>query len=228
MPIGDGEGTLQPARSKEIVLPQRKTVKRAANPKSTREQILDATATCFQKFGASATTMEDIASTAGLGRKTLYRTFSSRAELIDALAIHHIDLFLDQIKNLVDHCATLEEAIVVGIVEILRQYRKDKVLMAAIEASSDHGVEHYLTDPDSPLLHIMQTVWGATFARARKTGELRSDMSDRDLSSWLLGVYLLLLLRSDMDADAQRHLLQELVMPGLRPTAAKRGRSRTR
>ena len=209
-------------------MPQRKTLPRAANPKSTREKILDAAAKCFQKCGVSATTMEDIANTAGLGRKTLYRTFSSRSELIDALAIHHIDLFLDQIKSLVDHSATLEEAIVVGIVEILRQYRKDKVLMAAIEASSDHGVEHYLTDPDSPLLNIMQAVWAATFARARKTGELRSDMSDRDLSSWLLGVYLLLLLRSDMDANAQRRLLQELVMPGLRPAPTKRGRSRPR
>jgi AcrR family transcriptional regulator len=193
-----------------------KALQKQISQPSTRTRILNAAAACIENRGALDTTMEDIAHAAGLGRKTIYRIFSNRSVLMDSIAIERINRLRDSTKKLVDQCASLEEAIVRGMIESLRQHREDSIFMAAIEASSDRGVEHYLVDPDSPLLENMSYVWKEAFARARTTGELRKDISDKELSSWLLGVHLILLLREDMDAREQRALLTRLVIPALK------------
>jgi hypothetical protein len=48
---------------------------------------------------------------------------------------------------------------------------------------------------------------------------LRHDLDDRSLANWLLGVFLVLLLRDDLHDEAQADLITKLVLPGLRPPA---------
>jgi len=52
-----------------------------------RSQILDAALRCFAQMGYHAATMEDIAGAAGLSAANLYRHFSSKADLVEAIAV---------------------------------------------------------------------------------------------------------------------------------------------
>lgn len=184
---------------------------------SVRARILAAAAEALEARGPAHTTMAEIAEAAGVDRKTVYRAFANRTALLDAVAIERINNTRDVVRELVDECITLQEAVVRGIVEALRHFRKDRVLMTAIEATTDRGIERYLVSADSPVTDLMVEVWRGTFIRARRAGELRRDLDDRSLAHWLLGVFLVLLLRDDLDSDAQTDLITMLVLPGLRP-----------
>lgn len=66
-----------------------KTLRRADAQRNV-QRILDAAVACLAERPNA--TMADIAKVAGLGRVTLYGHFSSRAELLDAVVAHVIDL----------------------------------------------------------------------------------------------------------------------------------------
>ena len=184
---------------------------------SARERILAAASAEFETRGSADVTMAEIATAAGVDRKTVYRIFANRTALLDAVAIERINNTREVVRAAVDTCITLQEAVVLGIVESLRHFRADQVLTIAIEATTDRGIERYLVSADSPVIDLMLDVWRGTFARARRAGELRHDLDDRTLANWLLGVFLILLLRDDLDHHAQASLITELVLPGLRP-----------
>ena len=60
----------------------------------TRAAILDAAWRLLEEQGPIATTMEAVASAAGVTRRGLYLHFASRTDLLVAL-IHHVDQTLD-------------------------------------------------------------------------------------------------------------------------------------
>lgn len=186
---------------------------------SVRERVLAAATAALQARRSADVTMAEIAGAAGVDRKTVYRIFANRSALLDAVAIERINNTREVVRDAVDTCINLQEAVVLGIVESLRHFRDDPVLNIAIEASSDRGIERYLVSPDSPVIDLMLDVWRGTFVRARRAGELRHDLDDRTLANWLLGVFLILLLRDDLDHQAQTSIITELVLPGLRSSA---------
>jgi AcrR family transcriptional regulator len=57
----------------------------------TRSRILDAAIECFAHFGNDKTTVNDVARAAGVSRQTVYRYFSDRTALLEA-----VDLFEHQ------------------------------------------------------------------------------------------------------------------------------------
>jgi AcrR family transcriptional regulator len=61
----------------------------------TRRRILDATRTALAGFGPRKIALSDIARLAGVSRPTLYRYFSSKEELLEALAEYDRERFED-------------------------------------------------------------------------------------------------------------------------------------
>jgi AcrR family transcriptional regulator len=60
---------------------------------STRTRLLDATSVAMAQFGPRKVTLSDIAALAGVSRPTLYRHFTSKEELLVALATHEKERF---------------------------------------------------------------------------------------------------------------------------------------
>lgn len=56
------------------------------SPDATRDRILDAALACLRRYGGAKTKIEDIAAEAGLARTGIYRYFSSKREIVAALA----------------------------------------------------------------------------------------------------------------------------------------------
>ena len=183
---------------------------------SNQSRILRAAIACFERYGPAKTTMENIADTACMDRKTVYRTYTNRTKLLDAIALQRVNDVVGRVKKAVDACASLDQAIVKGATLSVRLFRKDKIFISVVESANDRGVELYLIDPDSPILKLMLSVWHDVFVTARQRGELRKDLSDTEIANWLRGVYFLIFLRVDLKAKGQEALLRKFVLPALK------------
>jgi AcrR family transcriptional regulator len=62
---------------------------------STRDRIVVAAIACFERDGVEATTMHDIASQAGLSRKSLYRHFADRPTLLLTILTQRVLALID-------------------------------------------------------------------------------------------------------------------------------------
>ncbi|MDD2360111.1 MAG: helix-turn-helix domain containing protein, partial [Syntrophaceticus schinkii] len=60
-----------------------------------REQILDAAATLFADKGYYATTVEEIASRAGIGKSTVYEYFSSKDHIFQETLKEGLDSYME-------------------------------------------------------------------------------------------------------------------------------------
>lgn len=182
---------------------------------STKSAILAAAAECFEQYGPVKTTMEDIAAAADVDRKTIYRLFANRTELLEAVAVHRLDRMVELVRAALRKCETLEQSLITGSLEIIRLARKDRVFMAIVADTSDGGIEHYLIAPSSPVFNHAEHMWTEAFTRARERGEWRDEVPDVKAKTWLRAVHLVLLLRDDLDTEGQIDLLKTFVLPGL-------------
>lgn len=64
-----------------------------------RYTILKAATLVFSRDGYHKARMDDIATTAGIGKGTIYQYFSSKQELFQEMVKQGIDLYLDKLKN---------------------------------------------------------------------------------------------------------------------------------
>jgi AcrR family transcriptional regulator len=106
----------------------------AAAPVSTRERIREAAFMLFGRYGFKRTSMEDIASEAGLSRTALYMQFRNKE-----------DIFRDLARGLHEEGLTQAEAALAGdaaLTERLRAAVEAKTLkMIEIIRTSPHGSE---------------------------------------------------------------------------------------
>jgi AcrR family transcriptional regulator len=184
---------------------------------ANKARILEAALVCFETAGAANTTMADIAKAAGLGRKTLYRVFATRSDLLDALAVQRAGVFVGLVKAVVDRCPTLEQALIKGAIESLRLVRSDKVFMAIVENAAGTGFERYLIGPASPIVKAMLSIWTDAFATARARNEWRPGLTNLEAVTWLAATHLILLLRDDLSAKRQVDFLKKFVLPAMLP-----------
>ena len=83
----------------------------------TEQKIVDAAIQCFVRFGATKTSMNDIARAAGVSRQTLYDLFGSKDELIRA-SIRQISLqSMIAIEDRLAGCHTLADRLDVYLEE---------------------------------------------------------------------------------------------------------------
>ncbi len=71
-----------------------KFMKDAAQPKTTRDAILDATERMLSKHGYKKMTIDDLAKEVGIGKGSIYLHFKSKEEI----ALSHIDRIIERMK----------------------------------------------------------------------------------------------------------------------------------
>lgn len=92
---------------------------RALDP--LEDRIVEAMLECIGRWGIAKTTADDIARAAGISRATLYRAFPGGKEVaFEALVRHETSRFFQVVTGRLDDAATLEDLLVIGIVEAAR------------------------------------------------------------------------------------------------------------
>jgi AcrR family transcriptional regulator len=92
----------------------------SANPKPTREAILDATERLIARFGYKKMTIDDLAHEVGIGKGSIYLHFASKEDI----ALSHIDRIIERLKRRLHQIAAKD----VSPDEKLREMLVDRVL----------------------------------------------------------------------------------------------------
>ena len=121
------------------------------------DAVLDAARRCIARVGVAKTTVDDVAREAGRSRATLYRLFSGKPELLEALAEREITALEARLLAAVDREAALADVLT------------DLIVAAQGElASHDALVTVLAHEPELLMPYLALDGAGVTFARAAR------------------------------------------------------------
>ena len=161
----------------------------------TRAAIIDSAAAVFAERGKAAS-MEEIATTAGVGRATLYRYFSNREELLGAMADASVEELAARIEQAHLEAIPFEE----GLARLARAIIATGSKYAALNGDTAKHSETY-PQFDSRVLEPIR----ALFRRAIADGSVSDDLPSDVLIDLFSG-----LIKGALDATASgRHGIEE-------------------
>jgi len=158
-----------------------------------RDRLIDAAEACFSRFGVAKTTLEDIASGAGVSRATVYRYFEGgRDEIILGVVLREARSFLDALQRRVQREATLVDAIVEGVLYTVASVRKNEHL-ALLFAPEVAGQTTSIAGASTALFELTGDFLRPIFETARAEGQLRDGIVAEDAAEFVLRIILSLL-----------------------------------
>jgi AcrR family transcriptional regulator len=191
------------------------------------DQVLAAARHCFARYGVDRTTMDDIAKESGIGRTALYRLGLTRPEITEAAIVTRLRELGEGIRPIADRAAPFDELLLETSIATVDAARSDPELRHLLDTTTTVSLHRLITGHESSMQGIVLDVLGPMLRRARERGEIRPEVSDERAVEWLRGVYLMLMLREDLDADAEKALVADFVLPSLvanRTTPRKRAK----
>ena len=175
------------------------------------DRILEAAATLFADRGVEAVAMFDVARTAGCSRATLYRYYPSRDALHTAYVHRHARAVNRQIAELVTGIADPRDKLLAALTHALRLVRENPAL-AAWFTRTPIGAQ---AGQDSEVVQAMT----AGFLLAGTAADVAAAQRH---ARWLVRVLTSFLTVPGRDADEERAMLAEFVVP--RIAVSPRGR----
>jgi AcrR family transcriptional regulator len=179
------------------------------------DRVVAAARRCFARYGVDRTTMNDIAKEAGIGRTGVYRLGLTRPEITEAAIVSRLRELGDGIRPIADRDAPFAELLLDTSIATVDAARSDPELHHLLDTTATVSLHRLITGRDSAMQAIVLDVIGPMLRRGRERGEMRAEVSDDRAVEWLRGVYLMLMLREDLDADAERALIADFVLPSL-------------
>lgn len=171
----------------------------------TSTRILDAALDRFSTFGLRRTTMDDIASSAGVGRATLYRRFAGRDEIVRAVILRELWRFIAEVDERVSHIEDPRERFVESFVGTLQAARSQPLLGRLIEIEPDLLLP-FLTIDAAPALAVARAYLTQELARNQADGHITADADPEIVAELLVRLCQSLLLTPtgmiDPDDDA--------------------------
>jgi AcrR family transcriptional regulator len=172
-----------------------------------RERILEVAREAFSRSGAN-TSLDDIASEAGVGPGTLYRHFPTREELLEAVY-----------RSEMEKLAAAEQKFAAELppVEALRAWLLLFVDYIAAKQLIAPALKQLVGDPTKVFEASYNRIWEAIRAlvkRAIKSGDIRDDLDPIDLLRALIGVASVAT-SPDWQQSARR--LVDILIAGARP-----------
>ncbi len=209
--------------SDDDALPFRWTSRRKSaapqNPEQVREQLIDAAEACFERYGMSKITMDDIARTANVSRPAIYRHFGDRDGLIMAVVLRRAEALIERGRAFIATQPTLSEALVEGTLFLVDGTRNDPFVKLLV--SSEHmGLPNQVTGVSSAALELGARIWDPLLTVAQERGELAPERDIKDLSRWITLISIMFVGRFDLitdDTDLHRQMLREFLLPAFQP-----------
>ncbi|HJO22402.1 MAG: TetR/AcrR family transcriptional regulator [Myxococcota bacterium] len=182
---------------------------RPAGPEDARVRLLDAAVRCIQHYGLTKTGLADIATEAGVTRRTVYRYFPDRDAIVAATLIRGVGEFARAARDLIASIADPGEAVVEAILFALRELPRDPLLGSLILAG-----EVKLTDAEFPdAMRVLEYVLAPLSEAAHWKPD---DLEECGELVMRLGLSLMASPRVDRSEKELRAFLHRRVVPALR------------
>lgn len=108
-----------------------------ATDAEARQRIIDATATCIDRYGAAKTTLSDVATELGVTRQTVYRYFSRLNDIFGEVAAQGAQSFTDAMIEHLRGVSSAAEAVVEGMLFSLRTIPTDSRVSLLLQVDDD-------------------------------------------------------------------------------------------
>jgi AcrR family transcriptional regulator len=180
-----------------------------------RKKIIAAARQCFARYGPRRATMEDVAAAAGIGRPALYRYVASRDELIECVILERMEELAESFRAVIENASSFAEGFVEVSLAAVESARNDPELQALFETTTGTRIIQVVAGPQPAFHDFVKAFFAEGFAAARASGQLRADVSDDALVEWIRGIYLMMILREDLDPDQEREMVRTFLLPSL-------------
>jgi AcrR family transcriptional regulator len=198
-----------------------------------RERIVDAAEQCIERFGASKTTIDDVASMASISRATVYRKFDNRDDLMLAVLVRAFDRTEGRILRAVRggrapkgeelswaSLAGLKpypDIIIEAFLAMLREIPKDPTMRLMFGPEAGPEMARLVGSSE---IFFRRTVERLVplLDRAREAGVLREEVDTRQAAEWVERLSMSFLAFSGPTRSNEahiRHMLETLLIPAL-------------
>lgn len=180
------------------------------------DRILEAADACFTTYGLAKTTMDDVARHAGVSRATIYRYFSDRDSLVLESVQRRARRSMDAARERLLAWETFAERLEEGICIDVQRGQADPVIQLLV--SGERRFVTRILDASGVGADLTHQLWEPILRQAQESGELRSDVDLRDLSSWISHLETMFVTQFDNGPEAQermRSLLRQFLLPAL-------------
>jgi AcrR family transcriptional regulator len=152
----------------------------------TRTRILQAAVVCIERSGLAQTSLEDVASEAGVSRATLYRWFEGgREQLIGDTVVWETGQFLGRLAEVLDAEPDLEHKLIRGLVHGHRAIGDHLLLQRMLSTEP----ELFLTEFHSAL-PILQGLAQEYLVELLGQVQLRSGVDQDEAAAYVSGLFL--------------------------------------
>lgn len=192
---------------------------------SNTDRIIAAAEACILERHLPKATMEIIAKRAGLSRKTVYRTFKNRDELLGTLFEKHmLQSISRRVKNKIKKL-DLEESVIQGNLITIRQVQSDPFFIETVEQGGASWFQQQLKNYDSEVNSRIRreaiNMWKEKLDDSRELGELNPELSNEEIIEWFSIVNYSLIMWQGKRRAHQAEIIRKLVLPALRNPAVK-------
>jgi AcrR family transcriptional regulator len=182
----------------------------------TRDSILDAAITCFNKTGIRQCNMVDIAERAGIGRSTLYRHFPKLEDVIAQAIIRDIGEVIALNSETNASFEDVEDIVVESFVFILRELPKRPVLNLLFK--QDPELIHHLSLKDEAFNRLGAEFTVQSYELAKRDGRLRPGLTLEEFVEWTTRILISLAsmpYEHQQDNVRIRQYLKRFLVPSL-------------
>ena len=199
-------------------MPRLSTSRLGADPDAVRASIVESAIACFDAVGIAKTTMDDIASRAGVSRPTLYRFFADRDALILAVIVSRSQALLARARKRFDQYTNFAELLVEGLVWLVDKGRRDPYVRMFVSPTQMDLANRVLGTGDGATLATAE-LWRPYLQKAIDEGAVAPSLDVDEACRWLMHVQLILVGRVDLEADPDelRGMLRSFVLPAFAP-----------
>jgi AcrR family transcriptional regulator len=194
-----------------------------STPRDQRENeqirtfLLDAAESSFTTHGFAKTTMGDVAAAAGVSRRTLYRYFANRDELVLAFLVRAQRAFHRRAAKVIAVQPSFADAVVEAMALAVRTGPEDPHVAVILRPDSA-SVASSLIGGSAVFYDVAAELWLPLLERGIAAGEARPDLVPDRACRWVLEVELMLATRvldGTLKEREIKPLIREFVLPGL-------------
>jgi AcrR family transcriptional regulator len=185
-------------------------------PSADLDDILDAGARCFARFGLRRTSVQDVARDLGVDRTTIYRRVGNIDEIARLLAARELHRFLADVAELATSHSPGPEAVVETLAGLIEKARTHPVVVKLL-ADERELVGSVVAQYARPFIKRTSSAIAPVIGIAMQSGQL-ARRDPEVVAEWLVRIGAsLVLVKPDGDLRA---LLDDMLLPALRPEAA--------
>lgn len=151
---------------------------------STRDAIIAAALTRFERDGVSRTSMDDVAAAAGVSRKSVYYHFAKKRLLVEEILIRRAQELQDVMRAEIVFKEATFELIVTALARGIELTRQDTLTGHLVDTGEGQALHREFMQ--ERILVIRRSFWIPLLEAAQANNEIRSDLDLDETLTWLM------------------------------------------